>query len=602
MKKIFNIVLIGISILILVVLSLQSLQYLQESNSDPAEVDLDTWIEAECTEIKKEPVLNINDLPFQDNMDLYQYDDPDSVVTMYVTVREGNSADNSDHSWQEVNDFTKFFAVGNVNTVVGKTEAILQIGDENGPIPGELGYGDIVPNATIRIRGNTASRAPQKSYKIELFNSAGEWRGQSTIALNKHSYDILRLRNKLCFDLIRDLDDFVSLRTQFVHLYVKDETSDPPSDVFVDYGLFTQIEQPNRAFLRNHLLDQDGQLYKPNMFEFFRYPDEIKLVDDPLYDLQRFETILEVKGNQNHSKLIKMLEDVNNWNIPIEEVFETYFNADNYFTWMAFNIIIGDVDTESQNFYLYSPQNSQTWYFLPWDYDGAFARQEEELYGRFGFHPFQEGIANYWGSVLHKRVLTVPAYRAQLDEKINQLLEFITPELIAARVEEYRQVTDKFVSSMPDILHLYATPEEYEFLMSLLPEEIEINHKLYLESLEKPMPFFLDDPKIVNGKLRFNWEEAYDLDAQDITYTFRLSTSWDLKEAIYEVEITNFTTFEVDLVSPGEYFWQVVATNEDGKERYPFDYYRDVEGDYHYGMRNFYLSEDNQILFGIYNK
>lgn len=588
--------------LVLLVLSVQSLQYLQEPNSDPAEVDLDSLIEAEFSTVEKEPLISINDIPLQDNMNIYQYDDPDSVITMYVTVREGNSADNSDHTWQEVNDFTKFFFVGNVNTVVGKAEAILQIGDEYGPIPGELGYGEIVPNATIQIRGNTASRTPQKSYKIELFDSAGEWRGQSTIALNKHFDDITRLRNKMCFDLMKELDDFVSLRTQFVHLYVKDETSDPPSDVFVDYGLFTQIEQPNRAFLRNHLLDQDAQLYKPNMFEFYRYPDEIKLADDPLYDLQLFETVLEVKGNRDHSKLIKMLEDVNNWNIPIEEIFNSYFDADNYFTWMAFNIIIGNVDTESQNFYLYSPQNSQTWYFLPWDYDGSFARQEKEIFGGYGFHLFQEGIANYWGSVLHKRVLTVPTYRAQLDEKINQLLEFITPELIAARVENYREVTDKYVSSMPDILHLRATLEEYDLLMNLLPSELEVNYQLYLESLEKPMPFYMGDPQVVNGKLHFNWEEAYDFDAQDITYTFRLSPSWDMADAIYEVELTNFTTFEVDLVSPGEYFWQVVATNEDGKVQYPFDYYRDVEGDYHYGMKYFYLYEDNQILSGIYSK
>ncbi len=101
--------------------------------------------------------------------------------------------------------------------------------------------------------------------------------------------------------------------------------------------------------------------------------------------------------------------------------------------------------------------------------------------------------------------------------------------------------------------------------------------------------------------MRFNWEEAYDFDAQDITYTFRLSPSWNMTDAIYEVELTNFTTFEVDLVSPGEYFWQVVATNEDGKVQYPFDYYRDVEGDYHYGMKYFYLHEDNQILSGIYS-
>lgn len=98
----------------------------------------------------------------------------------------------------------------------------------------------------------------------------------------------------------------------------------------MDYGLYTQVEQPNKRFLRNHGLDEYGQLYKASMFEFFRYPDALKLADDPKYDLSAFEEVLEVKGNDDHQKLLTMLDDLNNYSLPTEEVFAKYFDEENY--------------------------------------------------------------------------------------------------------------------------------------------------------------------------------------------------------------------------------------------------------------------------------
>ncbi len=152
---------------------------------------------------------------------------------------------------------------------------------------------------------------PQKSYKIELFNRAGLWRGQRTIVLNKHVSDKIRVRNKLSFDLMKDIPYLTSLRTQFVNLFVKDETGVKPDTVFRDYGLFTQIEQPNGRFLENHLLDRNCQLYKTTFFEFYRYLEQIKLADDPLYDPIKFSEVLEIKGNARSFKIDTVLDDVN---------------------------------------------------------------------------------------------------------------------------------------------------------------------------------------------------------------------------------------------------------------------------------------------------
>ena len=43
----------------------------------------------------------------------------------------------------------------------------------------------------------------------------------------------------------------MGLRTQFVHLWVCDQT-EKSNDTFEDYGLFTQVEQLNKTALKAH--------------------------------------------------------------------------------------------------------------------------------------------------------------------------------------------------------------------------------------------------------------------------------------------------------------------------------------------------------------
>lgn len=138
----------------------------------------------------------------------------------------------------------------------------------------------------------------------------------------------MRFRNKMAYDLIKGIPQMMGLRTQFVHLYVKDNT-DGSSDAFQDYGLYTQVEQLNKTALKTHGLDSKGQLYKVNSFEFYREEDVIKTTDDPGYNQEAFEERLEIKGDSDHTKLIHMLDAVNDYSIPINQVLEQYFDEEN---------------------------------------------------------------------------------------------------------------------------------------------------------------------------------------------------------------------------------------------------------------------------------
>ncbi len=547
--------------------------------------------------VEKEPVVDINDVTLQDDKTVYADDDDGSIVTMYLTVRRGNSADNTDYSWAQVNQYSIYDYVEMGVERYG-VEAILQVGDENGPLAGELGYKALVPNATVNIRGATTSKIAQKSYKISLKDNAGTWRNQKTIALNKHVFDITRFRNKLSYDYIKQIPDMMGLRTQFVHLYVKDETSGASNAKFVDYGLFTQVEQPNTRYLKNHGLDSGGQFYKATFFEFLRYEGQLELITDPSYDEDEFNSILEVKGDEDHTKLLQMLKDLNDYSKSIEDVFERYFDRDNYFTWLAFNILSGNIDTQSQNYYLYSPTNSSTWYFIPWDYDGAWSRYEDNaINGEES--GFEAGLSNYWGSTLHNRVLALPKYRAMLDEKIQALRIMMTPEKTKAMIDTYRPIIEKYAFSMPDRMYIRATEKEWNQIYNELPYEVERNYALYLESLEKPMPFYLGVPDPVDGKkLKYLWDAAYDLDTEDITYKFELAKTYEFKNSIFETTDLKLPTITLDMLSPGQYFYRVTATNESGYSQKALDYYVDTKSIKHFGVKCFYVLENGTVIQG----
>lgn len=404
----------------------------------------------------------------------------------------------------------------------------------------------------------------------------------------------MRFRNKLAYDLIKKIPQMVGLRTQFVHLYVKDNT-DGDSDSFDDYGLYTQVEQLNKTGMKAHGLDSNGQLYKVNFFEFYRYEDVIKKEDETDYDQQKFEEYLEIKGDSDHSKLIEMLDAVNDYSIPIDTVLEQYFDTENITYWMAFNILIGNMDTQNRNTYLYSPLNSDTWYLISWDNDASFLKKEYEIRQYSDYGSWESGVSNYWGNVLFQRCLKSQSFREKLNDAILDLMEnYLTEENLNTMIEGYKSVVKPFAYSMPDEMNEPVTEEQYDEIAAEIPKEVETNYELYEESLKKPLPFFIGVPQIEDGKLKLSWDVSYDFDAEDITYTVELARDYLFQDIIYSSENQLLPEAETDIPESGQYFVRVRATNKSGYTQDAFDYYVTDDGK-NFGMLCFYVTEDNQI-------
>ena len=540
-----------------------------------------------------------NNYHLRDKELLYQ-EDPQSVKTLYLTIKSGDAAENTNHTWEEINTYSVYdYEKWGVPRY--QVAALLQAVDDTGPLAGELGYSETVPNATVQVRGQTSSRNQQKNYKIKLKRNKGSWQGQRTINLNKHQTDGLRFRNKLAYDLIRGIPQLIGLRTQFVHLYVKDENGSEP-DKFVDYGLYTQVEQLNGSGLKAHGLDSNAQLYKVNFFEFLLYEDTIKLEDDPDFDRVAFEKLLEIKGDRDHHKLIEMLQAVNDLDRPIDQTLDTYFDRENLTYWLAFQILIGNTDTQSRNVYLYSPQNSQRWYFIPWDHDSAFFKKEYEIEKFAGKTSWESGISNYWGNRLFQRALKSATFRQELDEAIQDLKGKLNPDYLSQEVAKYQETVKPYVTKEPDSTHLGLTPSQYDEVAAAIPKEIESNYQDYLDSLKKPMPFFIGIPeKDENGKLKVRWDAAYDLNGQKITYKVEVAKDFEFKEIIHTEEGITLPETVLDMPEKGHYFARVTATNEAGETRHAFDYYVTEVGK-HFGVKSFFIQSNGKISEDVYEE
>lgn len=538
-------------------------------------------------------------LPIHDNSSLYEDEDWDGVTVMYLTVREGNKANGTDHSWTEVNEHSAYYYQEN-GIERYSSECILQVGDENGPVVGEFGYDTKVPNATVTIRGQSSTRRSPKNYKISIKDGKGSLDEQTVINLNKHLADGVRYRNKLCYDLMQEVPGMLSARTRFVHLYVKDETEGGNGE-FEDYGLYTQVEQISKRYLKNHGLDKNGQLYKINFFEFYRYEDVIKLRTDPDYDETAFEEKLEIKGDSDHSKLIEMLEDLNDYTIPIEEVFSKWFDEENFFTWLSFQILVGNKDTQSRNTFIYSPLNVDKWYFISWDNDAAFTAAENEMLEWHDGESWDKGASNYWGNVLINRVLKSEYYRQLLDEKIEEVRGILTEELITEKIAGYREITTKYLFDYPDVVSADLTKEQESILSESIPKEIEKNYNDYKESYKKPMPFYIGVPENRDGTFYIQWDSAYDFNEENIQYTIEIDDSPDFSDPIISESGLYYNSFETKMLSAGQYYVRVKAKNDSGYEQYAFDYIVGDNGKM-YGMKAFWVMEDGTVLEDNYEE
>lgn len=380
----------------------------------------------------------------------------------------------------------------------------------------------LVNNAELRQRGGGARVAPQKSFRIKLDDKDQLWRGERHLQLNKHPFDNSRVRNKLSFDLMSAIPNLPAFRTQFVNLWI-DNGQGPE-----DYGLFTHVERGDERYLDRHGLDTDGRLYKAEFFQFRLNDRDTLLIDaegEPL-DSAVFETVLEIESGKDHRNLIAMLDALHDPDISFQSVLDRYFNENNVLTWLAVNLLLGQQDAVRHNYFLYNPEGSEKFYFLPWDYDLTFEDHEEPPNGlsaealkarlQFGY---AVGSTNDFINSYYRLPGTHDKILAAANELRSQYLSDTT---IAESAALLSATAGPFISTEPDIAHNanFSVDSSADFAI-----KVAFNHTAMANNFSIPLPPTMMVPERIGQNYRFNWVRAHELTGNELTYELQLATS-----------------------------------------------------------------------------
>ena len=517
---------------------------------------------------------NLNGAPFREDKSIYERDN--SIYDVYITVfptkdENGEMLDFSAFSKHQSRDHS-------YNPTLNCNIQILNEGEKMDPL-----LNLDVSNATIRVRGNSSRGDTYKSYKVKLTDENTSFHGQKNLNINKHSEDVTKIATKLETALLAEMDDIGSYRSYFMRVWIRDASLPKEQQQFRYYGLYTEIEQPNKSYLEVRGLSSEGNLYKARNFDF-SLQDVLKNVDDPAYKEEDFETVLTIREGKDHTKLLEMLKAVNDETNDFEKIFHKYFNEDNYLTWMAFNLLLGNDDIINHNFIIYSPNNSQTWYFIPWDFDGTlhFGEYESSL---MKLPPSLKGGQKLNQSVLHRRYFRLEGSREKLLRKMEELLEHnLTRENVTEIVNSYKGVLDKTMALEPDIFLLEMPPNELPGYLDSLYDGILSNYEAYKVANEYPVPMYVAAPeKNKDGTIHFSWQPSYSYQGRTVTYNLKVYTDFNMQNLVLEEYNIVNTSWDSDIkLKKGTYYLMVTAVDSKGNEQLSMERYEtmltDIKG------------------------
>lgn len=392
----------------------------------------------------------------------------------------------------------------------------------------------------FKIRGNYSRTLAQKSYSMRLDSDINLLDYQRKFQLNKHLSDSSRIRNKLAYDLIRAIPNLTSLKTQFVHLSVTDDVNGT-----IDYGLYTHVEALREEFLINRGWNKDDNLYNANNFLFDEWALENLQTDedgDPLNEAN-FNTFLEIKAGKDHRMVSEMLRAVNS-DQDIDSVVATYFSRDNYITWIALNLVLGNQDVSYHNYFLYNPIYGKKFYFVPWDYDGAWS--STQYLGKAEY-----GIAVLMEVPLHRKFLRIQKNR---DDVYAMAEKLRTDYITNIRMQE---LIDSYESS---VLQAEPTISSWRTKAEELIPQVDTNIALYKSVIGHPMPFY-ERASYSNGTFSADWDVSEDFEGDAIVYDLNVSSDYDFNTTVLSVQGLSGLNYSNDTLglAPGTYYMKVIS-------------------------------------------
>lgn len=416
--------------------------------------------------------------------------------------------------------------------------SIYQNYKENTYIPIKITYNGESRVARMRIRGDTSRKYPKKSLKIK-FDSLLIDNIPKVLNLNAEYTDKTYIRQYVSSKLIQNSGQ-ICFNAEHTKVFINGEF----------YGLYLQVENMDKSFLKRNNLDVKGNLYKATK-------DGACL---SIFD--NFDAKWEKKTNKksDHNDLTQLIHNLNN--IPDNEFYQfikTTFEYDKLINILALNMFLSNSSTYYHNYYLYHDlYNTGKWQMIPWDLDKTLSF--------YNWMPYTyHKTSSEWESdnpLVERSILCQPIFE-DIKKRIDELHKsHLTDHALSP-------IIDSLVAELSDIILLDTTDEinsikEWEGYTNDEKSYFDNHYKLLQKQFYKQPHSFnvFRFTQIQTDIVTFKWNKSVHPANKNSSYILTYGTDFLLTDSSKTTYITNITdTFYTlkDLLPENLYYWKITA-------------------------------------------
>lgn len=304
---------------------------------------------------------------------------------------------------------------------------------------------DTVQNVGFRLRGNTSRYADKKSFKISFneFVAGQGYEGAKKINLNGQHNDPTLIREKLFYDTWNRLG-MPERRSTFVKVYLNNRY----------YGLYTLLEEIDKAWLQRNLNDDEGNLYKCT------YPADLAYIDG---NQQSYKSLMngtatggrvyELQTNEAVDDYTSLLQLITTLNMPANAQFEQQIqqilDVEGYMKALALDVASGNWDNyayNKNNYFLYHNLSLNKFQFITYDTDNTFG--VDWLGKDWATRSIHSWLPSGENRPLAQKLLAVPAFKQIYLSCLEDLsTQYLDPSYIFPIIDQMKSLITNAVQA-----------------------------------------------------------------------------------------------------------------------------------------------------------
>lgn len=359
----------------------------------------------------------------------------------------------------------------------------------------------------LRFRGDSTRYLPKKSFNIRFEQEQDFIFGSDRMNLNASYTDPTFMREKLAMDMFHELG-LPAPRTVYFNLYIND----------IYEGLYLHVERIDKNLLEYLQVNKDGTLVRDG-FTRNLMKEEIDRASLFGYDIASvgeqavlLEENFEYRGTPNWEAVIDLAKWV--YDTPEGEDFykglEEYFYLDRFVDWVAIHLLVGDIDSFADDYWLYKNHEdpSSKWMLIAWDKDltfGSTFRDEEYVDNDYFAYEYDLYKHGYRDNDMIAKFLRTPQLRQKLFDRMSILMEEVfTPQYFEDRIKTIRKAIEESATALPGedafLLHLqnhHGELNRYQYHLETLLDFIELRY----EFLKRQIHEIEDQPYVAKTEV-----------------------------------------------------------------------------------------------------